>query len=119
MSQFFNMRISQSALVAQSALIGKMLTTLRAGSTLTIDASNKTAIAALAGLENLLDEIAVQMDAPEHSDRPDPFTMRRSELSDFYRDTTGDSLDGAFGSSEWDTFDGQEFVANYLDSLDD
>ena len=54
MSQY-NMILDESLVNEQSALISKMLVTLRAGSTLTIDASNKTAIAALAGLENLLD----------------------------------------------------------------
>jgi len=91
-----------------------MLDTLRAGSTLTIDASNKTSIAALVGLENLLDEIAVQMDEPEHPDRPDPFKMSRSELAAWYHQDTGDHLDDVLGREDWDTFDGQEFVADYL-----
>jgi hypothetical protein len=114
MSQFFNMIIGQSELDEQSALVSGMLVTLRAGSTLTIDASNKTAIDALAGLENLLDEIAVQMDQPEHPDQPDPFGMSRSELAAWYNNDTGDHLDDVFGCEDWDTFDGQEFVAAHL-----
>lgn len=116
MSQFFNMKIGQSELDEQSSLIGGMLGILRSGRNVII-VPDKTSLSALAGLENLLDEIAVQMDEPEHPDQPDPFKMGRSELSDYYYQETGDTLTEAFGCGCcWPLEDGREFVADALNS---
>jgi hypothetical protein len=114
MSQFYNLIIGQSELDEQSSLIGGMIGILRSGNTVTIDPTDKTAIAALVGLENLLDELSVQSDQPAHPDQPDPYDMGRAELRDCYHHEAGEDLDEVFGKTNWDLFDGQEFVANYL-----
>ena len=114
MSQFFNMRIGQSELDEQSSLIGGLIGVLRSGNVASISPTDKISIDALVGLENMLDAISDQMDEPEHPDQPDPFKMSRSELADWYHHDTGDTLDEVFGSPEWETFDGQEYVADCL-----
>lgn len=120
MNPFFNMVIGQSDLDKQSALIGEMVEILRSGNTFTIEPTDKTSIAALTGLRNLLDEIAVQMDDPDDPDQLDnlePFDMERAELVDYYKRVTGDSLDDVFGFSDWETIDGQTHVAASLGLL--
>ena len=120
MSQFFHLNIDESLLVEQLSQVGGMVGILRSGNTVTIDPTDIFSIGLLEGLEELLSEMAEQSDAPLHPDRPDPFKMDRDELADFYLQETGDSLDDAFGCGCcWDTEDGQAFVADYLDSLND
>ena len=71
MSQY-SLIIGQSELNEQSALISGMLHRLTAGLPFTIDPFDKISLDALIGLENLLDELAVQSAQPEHPDQPDP-----------------------------------------------
>lgn len=119
MTQCYRLNIDQSLLNEQSSLISVIIGTLNTGKSFTIDPTDKTAIAALAGMENLLDEIAVQMEAPAYPDRPDIYKMGRDKLSDYYLQETGDSLDDVFGCGSWPLEDGQSLVADYLDSLDE
>jgi len=64
-----------------------------------------------------LDEIAVQLDGQANPEPPvNPFNLSRSALIDHYLDFTGESLDDVFGCSDWDTFDGREFVCDALGS---
>jgi len=119
MSQFYHLNVDQSLLSEQLSLIGGMVGILRSGNTVTIESNDIFHAGLLEGLEELLSELAEQSDAPVHPDRPDPFAMGRSELSDFYHRETGNTLDEAFYSPEWELEDGQAFVSDYLDSLND
>jgi len=115
MGQFFYLNVDQSLLDEQSSLISAIIGTLNIGKPFTIDPTDKTTIAALVGIEGLIDALELQSDQPEHPDRPDPYKMSRSELKDFYNQETGEHLDeDVFGFSGWSIFDGQEFVAGYL-----
>ena len=49
---------------------------------------------------------------------PDPWAMDRDALAEFYTDETGDTLDDVFCSPEWETTDGQSFVADVIDQED-
>jgi hypothetical protein len=49
---------------------------------------------------------------------PDPWAMDRDALAEFYANETGDNLDDAFCSPEWETADGQSFVADIIDQED-
>jgi len=114
MSQLFKLNVNRSLLSAQRNELSKIVWTLSSDRTVTIGPDDKAIVSALAGIENLLDALSDQSDAPEQPDQPDPHEMGRAEFKDFYHHNTGDTLDEVFGSPDWDTFDGQEFVASHL-----
>lgn len=119
MSQFYHLNIDQSLLLEQLSEVGGIVGLLAAGQTVTIGPDDKTALEAFEGVENLLSEIAAQLDAPVRPSLANLYGMDRAELSDYYEQMTGNSLDDVFGYTLWPIIDGQAYVADYLGSLHD
>ena len=118
MTKIFKLNVDQSLLLEQLNEVGYIVQMLATGKIVTIGPTDTESLDLFLGVENLLSEIAEQNEPPEqsaHPYNPNPFNMIRSELADWYRRDTGDTLDDAFGSPEWDIIDGQQFVACYLE----